>query len=220
MSRAEEEKLGADDGALEALERLAAAREIDYETGDDTSRLHFRLRIIGRRREAVHEQRLGKVARVLSGLSGYNHSPADDQELRALTFGEIDSHTEGNVSLAAEFALPAIDDARLSNFTSRVMQGMARQLRYEQRIGRRKGKYTGFVFAAINREGAGEGGGVLLETNPHTKAHMNLEHIDFSSPERPVVNLAAHNLSTHKQQLICLAGVAAITRAGERLATE
>jgi|GEM_PF-4345762 len=217
LSRAEEAKLDADAGAMEALEQLAAAREVDYETDDDTSRLHFRLRAIGRRREAVHEQRLGRVVRVLSGLSGYNYSPADDQELRALSFGEARSHAEGGVSLAAELVLPDVDDQRLSNFTTRVMQGMARQLRYEQRIGRRKGRYTGFIFAAIDRRETRGGGGVRLETNPRTKAHMSLEQID-SLPERPVVNLAAHNLVTHKQQLICLAGIAAITHAEDRLA--
>jgi hypothetical protein len=217
MSSAEEAKISADGSAMEALERLKAEKEVGYERQDDRSRLHFRLRSMGHRRQAVHELHFGRIIDVLGGLAGYNHAPEDDQELRALSFSSTVASGEKRLGLAAEFVLPAVEDERLSNLTTWVMQGAASQINYERRIGLSKKGYEGFIFASVNRNSDGEES-VLLQTNPFHRAHMSLEHIDFSSPERPVVNLAAYNLSSHKQQLVCLAGVAAITQAAEYLA--
>ena len=220
VSPAEQQRLWDDDEAVGAYRQLTQAKELTESLeAKGATRLHFKLRAIARRPEATHEERLGKIVRLLGGVAGYNHHPSDDQELRALSFGSIGAtDVNGSASLAVELALPPVEDGRLSRFTTRVMQGMARQLRYEQRIGRRKGGYTDFVFSAIDRQGASEGGGVLLETNPTTKAHLWLENVDLSSPDRLVVSLAAYNLSSHKQQLICLAGIAALTHAEQPVA--
>ena len=212
LSCDEQDQLQGNDEALRARDELYENNQLTESLqGNGRARLHFRVRKISDQKEAGHEEQFAKVIGVISGVAGYNHEPADERELRALSIGPVGLHLHGKVSLAAELALPDVEDSRLSRFASRIMRNMAMQLRYEQKIAARKGGIGKLVFAEISREAAGKEK-VLLETNPSRTAHMALEHFDDSRPE-PVVNLVAYDLASHKQQLICLAGLAAIAQA-------
>jgi hypothetical protein len=212
ISPDEQEQLWNNHEAIRARNELHKNNQLlENLQGEGRVRLHFRVRKISDQKEAGHEEQFAKVIGVIGGAAGYNHEPADNRELRALSVGPVGPDIHGKVSLAAELALPDVEDGQLSHFVSRIMRNMAMQLRYEQKIAGRKGGIGKLVFAEIRREAAGKEK-VLLETNPSRTAHMALEHFDGSRPE-PVVNLVAYDLASHKQQLVCLAGLAAIAQA-------
>ncbi|MFZ1249253.1 MAG: hypothetical protein WAQ24_02940 [Candidatus Saccharimonadales bacterium] len=157
------------------------------------------------RRYVLQARKVGSAKTVVEAY-GYLYSQPSTQDVRmsAVAMSVDPVSTDRRYDMNVHLQWPEVDAAAAAFFATTQMRQFARQLPAHSGFGDRMLRQLLYTRAQRST-------GMVVQTNDMGSCSIEADRKDYT--DVPDIELGAHNLYTHEQQLICLVGATAFAYA-------